>query len=85
MIFAPDGQLQGLPGIQNYALCLAGDCASMSGEYDSLWLQQGEVGAAHIFVRDGRRLEIFQALDASAPDDMPQFYPGKREWALEKL
>ena len=85
VIFAPDGQLQGLPGIQNYALCLAGDCASMSGEYDSLWLQQGETGAAHIFVRDGRRLEIFQALDASAPDDMPQFYPGKREWVLEKL
>ena len=35
-------------------------------EYDSLWLQQGELGAAHIFVRDGRKLEIFQALDASA-------------------
>ena len=82
--FAPDGKLQGLPGIQRYVLCLAGDCASMSGEYDSLWLQQGEMGAAHIFVRDGHRFEIFQALDASQPDDMPQFYPGKREWVLEK-
>jgi hypothetical protein len=48
-----------------YALCLAGDCASMSGEYDSLWLQQGDAGAAHIFVRKGKQLEIFEALDAS--------------------
>ena len=83
--FSADGQVKGLPNTQRYVLCLAGDCASMSGEYDSLWLQQGELGAAHIFVRDGRKLEIFQALDASAPDDMPQFYPGKREWLLEKL
>ena len=83
--FSADGQVTGLPNTQNYVLCLAGDCASMSGEYDSLWLQQGETGAAHIFVRDGRKLEIFQALDASAPDDMPQLYPGKLEWSLEKL
>ena len=83
--FSADGQVKGLPNTQNYVLCLAGDCASMSGEYDSLWLQQGNVGAAHIFVRDGRKLEIFQALDASPPDDMPQFYPGKREWSLQKL
>ena len=83
--FLPDGQIKGLPGSSAYALCLAGDCASMSGEYDSLWLQQGEVGAAHIFVRKGQRLEIYQALDSAQPDEMPQFYPGKREWVLEKL
>ena len=82
--FLPDGRVKGLANTQNYVLCLAGDCASMSGEYDSFWLQQGEAGAAHIFVREGRKLEIFQALDASAPDDMPQFYPGQREWVLEK-
>ena len=83
--FLADGQVNGLPNTQNYVLCLAGDCASMSGEHDSLWLQQGEIGAAHIFVRNGPRLEIFQALDSAEPDDMPQFYPGKLEWSLEKL
>ena len=82
--FTPGGQLTGLPGMNAYALCLAGDCASMSGEYDSLWLQQGDAGAAHIFVRKGKQLEIFEALDASQPDEMPQLYPGKREWVLEK-
>ena len=58
--------------------------ASMSGEYDSLWLQQGETGGAHIFERNGKQLEIFQALDSAQPDEMPQFYPGKREWVLQK-
>lgn len=83
--FSPKGQVSGLPGINGYELCLGGDCATMSGGLDSLWLQQGEMGAAHIFVRKGRTLEIFEAVDVSAPDEMPQFYPGKREWALEKL
>jgi len=82
--FMPDGQIKGLPDNNAYALCLAGDCASMSGEYDSLWLQQDEIGAVHIFVRNGRRLEIFQALDSAKADEMPQLYPGKLEWALEK-
>ena len=82
--FQADGQVTGLPNTDRYALCLAGDCASMSGEYDSLWLQQGDAGAAHIFVRKGKQLEIFEALDASQPDEMPQLYPGKREWVLEK-
>ncbi|MFP3516220.1 hypothetical protein SB766_08485 [Pseudomonas sp. SIMBA_077] len=82
--FMADGQIKGLPGNNAYALCLAGDCASMSGEYDSLWLQQDEIGAVHIFVRNGRRLEIFQALDSAKPDEMPQLYPGKQEWVLEK-
>ena len=82
--FMPDGQVKGLPNNNAYALCMAGDCASMSGEYDSLWLQQDEVGAAHIFVRNGNRLEIFQALDSAKPDEMPQLYPGKQEWVLEK-
>lgn len=82
--FLPDGKITGLPNHNAYALCMAGDCASMSGEYDSLWLQQDEVGAAHIFVRNGSQLEIFQALDSSKPDEMPQFYPGKLEWLLEK-
>ena len=82
--FLADGQVKGLPGANAYALCLAGDCASMSGEFDSLWLQEDELGAAHIFVRKGRQLEIFQALDSAKPDEMPQLYPGKREWLLEK-
>lgn len=82
--FFADGRITGLPEANAYALCLAGDCASMSGEYDSLWLEQNETGAAHIFVRNGRQLEIFQALDSAKPDEMPQLYPGKREWVLEK-
>lgn len=82
--FLADGQIEGLPATNGYALCLAGDCASMSGEYDSLWLQQGDTGNAHIFVRSGPRLEIFQALDSAQPDEMPQLYPGKREWLFEK-
>ena len=84
MTFFADGRITGLPEANAYALCLAGDCASMSGEYDSLWLEQDETGAAHIFVRNGRQLEIFQALDSAKPDEMPQLYPGKREWVLEK-
>lgn len=46
--------------------------------------EQDDTGAAHIFVRNGRQLEIFQALDSAKPDEMPQLYPGKREWVLEK-
>jgi hypothetical protein len=82
--FLPDGRLEGLPGADRYALCLAGDCASMSGENDSIWLQQGNKGAAWIFVRKGKQLEIFQALNSAQPDDQPQLNPGPRQWLLEK-
>ena len=82
--FQPNGQVSGLPNADRYALCLAGDCASMSGENDSMWLQQGQQGSSWIFVRQGQQLEIFQALNSAQMDEMPQLYPGKRQWLLEK-
>jgi len=82
--FLPDGRLQGLPGSDRYALCLAGDCATMSGRNDSIWLQQGGKGSAWIFVRKGKQLEIFQALNSAQADEQPQLNPGPRQWLLEK-
>ncbi|UZE29037.1 hypothetical protein [Pseudomonas asplenii] len=82
--FLPDGRLVGLPGADRYALCLAGDCANMSGNNDSIWLQQGDKGNAWIYVRKGKQLEIFQALNSAQADEQPQLYPGNRQWLLEK-
>ncbi|WNW14314.1 hypothetical protein RRX38_16655 [Pseudomonas sp. DTU_2021_1001937_2_SI_NGA_ILE_001] len=82
--FNPDGSLQGLGDNDRYALCLAGDCAAMSGEYDSMWLERAEQGAPWIFMRKGRQLEIFQAINTAAADEMPQLRPGERRWRLEK-
>ena len=74
----------GLPGAERFALCLAGDCAAMSGEYDSLWLQLGQEGNEWIFVRDGDQLQIFEALNRAQPDEMPDLYPGPERWLLER-
>jgi hypothetical protein len=81
--FMPDGSVQGLPGNDRYALCLAGDCAAMSGEYDSMWLEQSEQGNAWIFSRKGKQLEIFQAVNRAEADQMPELHPGPRRWLLE--
>lgn len=82
--FQPDGTVSGLPGNDRYALCLAGDCAAMSGEYDSMWLEKNEQGNPWIFVRKGKQLEIFQALNKAAENDMPELHPGNRRWLLER-
>lgn len=82
--FMPDGSVQGLAENDRYALCLAGDCAAMSGEYDSMWLEKAEQGAPWIFARKGKQLEIFQALNEAAVGEMPQLRPGPRRWLLEK-
>lgn len=82
--FQPDGQVSGLPGADRYALCLAGDCASMSGGNDNIWLQQNGQGNPWIFTRDGKKLEIFQTVNAALADEMPSFTPGDRKWVLEK-
>lgn len=82
--FADNGSVDGLPDLNRYALCLAGDCASISGQYDSLWLERDRQGSPWIFTRDGDTLEIFQALNAAQPDEMPQLKPGARKWLLEK-
>ncbi|MFS2093297.1 hypothetical protein ACCC96_09800 [Pseudomonas sp. Pseusp11] len=82
--FQPDGRVDGLPGADRYALCLAGDCANMSSGYDSLWLQQGGQGSSWIFARKGKQLEIFQAINTSLADEQPSFTPSTRQWLLEK-
>lgn len=84
VIFHADGKIDGLPGAERFALCLAGDCAAMSGEYDSLWLQLGQEGNEWIFVRDGDQLQIFEALNRAQPDEMPDLYPGPQRWLLER-
>jgi len=82
--FQADGQVAGLPGADRYALCLAGDCASMSGGNDNMWLQLNGQGNTWIFARKGKELEIFQAVNTAQADEMPQFTPGERKWLLEK-
>ncbi|MDR9751049.1 hypothetical protein RG836_06300 [Pseudomonas sp. SZMC_28357] len=82
--FQADGQVTGLPGADRYALCLAGDCASMSGGNDSIWLQQGGQGNSWIFARKGKTLEIFQSVNTALADEMPSYTAGDRKWLLEK-
>ncbi|UVJ43948.1 hypothetical protein NVV94_26110 [Pseudomonas sp. LS1212] len=82
--FQSDGRIEGLPNTDRYALCLAGDCAAMSGEFDSLWLEQNKQGNPWIFVRQGDQLEILQAVNQAKADEMPDLHPGTRRWLLEK-
>jgi hypothetical protein len=82
--FQADGQVSGLPGADRYALCLAGDCASMNSDHDSMWLQLNGQGNNWIFARKGKAREIFQAVNSALADEMPQFTPGERKWLLEK-
>ncbi|MGE7992831.1 hypothetical protein ACQKPE_17670 [Pseudomonas sp. NPDC089554] len=82
--FTDNGTVSGLPGPDRYALCLAGDCATMGAGNDSLWLERDQRGAPWIFKRDGDTLEIFQAQNTAQPDEMPQLAPGARQWVLEK-
>lgn len=82
--FQADGSVQGLPGADRYALCLAGDCASMSGGNDTIWLQLNEQGNPWIFTRKGDDMEIFQAVNGAQADEKPSFSPGARQWTLEK-
>jgi hypothetical protein len=84
VIFHADGKLQGLPGAERFALCLAGDCAAMSGDYDSLWLQFGQEGNEWIFVRNDDELQIFEALNRAQPDEMPDLHPGELRWLLKR-
>ncbi len=84
VLFQADGSLQGLPGAERYALCLAGDCAAMSGEHDSLWLQLGEQGQSWLFEREGGQLRIYQALNRAAIDEMPDYHKGPLHWRLSK-
>lgn len=82
--FADNGSVTGLPNLDRYALCLAGDCADMGGDNDSLWLERNQRGAPWIFKRDGDTLEIHQAVNRAQPDEKPQLAPGARQWVLER-
>ena len=82
--FQANGKVVGLPNADQYSLCLAGDCASMSGGYDSIWLQLNGQGNPWIFMRKGKQLEIFQAVNTAQADEVPSFTPGPRQWLLEK-
>lgn len=84
VIFHPDGNVEGLPNLDRYALCLAGDCASMSGEFDSLWLQNGQQGSAWIFSRHAGQLVISEAVNHAQADEMPDLHPGKQRWVLQQ-
>lgn len=84
VVFQADGSVQGLPGAERYALCLAGDCAAMSGEFDSLWLQLGEQGQSWLFEREGDQLHVFAALNRAAIDEMPDYYKGQQRWLLKR-
>lgn len=84
VLFQADGSLQGLPGAERYALCLAGDCAAMSGEFDSLWLQLGDQGQSWLFEREGDQLRVFEALNRSQIDEMPSYSKGQQRWLLVK-
>lgn len=82
--FSDTGNVTGLPGPDRFALCLAGDCATMGGSNDSLWLERNQRGAPFIIKRDGDKLEIFQAVNRAQPDEMPELAAGKRQWVLER-
>ena len=82
--FQANGQVSGLPGSDRYALCLAGDCASMNSGNDSMWLQLNGQGNNWIFARKGDELEIFQAVNTALADEQPQYTPGDRKWLLQK-
>lgn len=82
--FSPLGQVTGLGDLNRYALCLAGDCAAMSGQYDSMWLEKDGQGRPYVFVRNGDQLEILEALNQAQSADMPDLHPGDRRWLLQK-
>ncbi|MFF7109362.1 hypothetical protein [Pseudomonas sichuanensis] len=82
--FSDTGNVTGLPGVDRFAICLAGDCATMGGGNDSMWLERNQRGAPWIFKRDGDTLEIFRAVNRAQPDEMPELAAGARQWVLEK-
>ncbi|WP_416421818.1 hypothetical protein RAM80_17935 [Pseudomonas sp. App30] len=82
--FMANGQLAGFPNADRYALCLAGDCATMTGDADSMWIELNKQGAPYIFKRDGKQLEIFEVVNQAQADEMPSFKAGARRWLLKK-
>lgn len=56
----------------------------MSGAFDSIWLQSGAQGNAYILQHDDDQLEIFQAVNQAAVDEMPSLRPGPVVWRLQR-
>ncbi|WP_347902717.1 hypothetical protein [Pseudomonas purpurea] len=84
VVFSADGGVSGLPNTDRYELCLDGDCASQGAGNNTLFLGTGDLGGTWIFVRNGKQLEILNAINHSRADEIPQFAPGPRQWLLEK-
>lgn len=82
--FHPDGRVEGLPGAEQYALCLSGDCAARSDEHEILWLQNATQGREWLFRLDGDQLSIYLALNQALHTDTPRYRPGRRVWLLER-
>ena len=82
--FHPDGRVEGLPGVAQYALCLSGECAGRSAEEEIIWLQNGEQGSEWLFRLADDQLSIFQADNQALHSDAPQYRPGRRVWLLER-
>lgn len=82
--FHADGRVEGLPEVERYALCLAGDCAERSAEHEILWLQNGQQGREWLFQLAGDELSIYQADNQALHTDIPQYRPGPRVWLLER-
>ncbi len=82
--FHPDGRDEGLPGAEQYALCLTGDCATRSDDYELLWLQNAAQGGEWLFRLDGDELSIFVADNQALHQELPQYRPGRRVWLLER-
>lgn len=84
VVFHANGQLEGMPGADRYALCLNGDCATQSGEADSIWLQAGNQGNAWLFSRRGGQLSISEAVNQANPDEAPKLRAGNLHWVLQQ-
>ena len=82
--FAENGTITGIPGLDRYAVCLAGDCADMGGTNDSLWLERDQHGAPFIFKRSANRFEIFTVVNQAQAGEKPVLAPAKRQWLLER-
>lgn len=82
--FHPDGRVEGLPGVEQYALCLSGECAGRSVDEEIIWLQNGQQGSEWLFRLDDDELSIYQADNQALHSDVPQYRPGRRVWLLER-
>lgn len=56
----------------------------MSGDNDSIWLQQGNRGRELLFSLDDDELQLFEAVNTASANEMPSYVPGKRVWLLER-